>query len=547
MSRPAVGTTLLVGFVIGTVGLASWLAWEAVDAARSHRQAAEEALADYAEVAAWESSRLTLESVDRVLDNVFDDVPRYARWSDLSDLDDVDRELDDAARDEGCVCPGIHSPTALFAVRGDEPVQIRPAGALEAAEVQTLRDEIRAHSEAGADPGRHGLLVRDAAVVLYAVTRDRGGAERALYGVVMTLEALGELSAGWYRDRTLLPPAVAGDTPQDSLVRVRLTTPAGDVLVGDGDAGPSAFTARSVLPPRFGGLVVEASVLPAAADRLVIGGLPRSRLPLLLGLLALTAGVGVAGLVEVRRHQQLARLREDFVSSVSHELRTPLTQIRMLAELLEDDKLRTPEERARSMRIIRREAQRLTMLVENILQFARTRASGPLPPPASHPVDVEPVVREAVALMEATAAQDDTRIEVDIEGQPRIQGLREGLRRIVGNLLDNALKYGPAGQTVRVRVASHGHQVRVEVTDQGPGIPAAERTSIWEPYRRLPRDVEARRPGSGMGLAVVRELVDASGGSVAVEAAPGGGARFIVHLPAAAAPAEAPPSPAAVG
>jgi signal transduction histidine kinase len=113
------------------------------------------------------------------------------------------------------------------------------------------------------------------------------------------------------------------------------------------------------------------------------------------------------------------------------------------------------------------------------------------------------------------------------------------------NLLDNAAKYGPRGQTVRVGMCIRAFSARLSVADQGPGVPREERTRIWQPYRRLQRDVDAASGGSGIGLAVVRDLVEAHGGRVWVEDGDGGGARFVVELPGAtyAGPAEDEPAP----
>jgi signal transduction histidine kinase len=308
------------------------------------------------------------------------------------------------------------------------------------------------------------------------------------------------------------------------------------------------FSAADTLGVALGSLVVTAAVRPEAAGSLVIGGLPRSRLPMSLALIALTLVVGAGGLLEMRRHEQLAKLREGFVSSVSHELRTPLTQIRMLAELLEDDKLRSSGERTRAVHIIRREAQRLTQLVENILQFSRLRAA-----PGSEAlrdVDLDAAVREVVASFQPMAESAGATVKATATTGLAVQGQREGVRRILMNLLDNALKYGPPGQTVEVQAAAHNGSVRLIVQDEGPGVPEADRQRIWEPYWRLPRDVDSVRPGSGVGLAVVRSLVQQYGGEAWVEAAPRTGARFVVELPRASAgpsPDEQKPAPDAAG
>jgi signal transduction histidine kinase len=108
---------------------------------------------------------------------------------------------------------------------------------------------------------------------------------------------------------------------------------------------------------------------------------------------------------------------------------------------------------------------------------------------------------------------------------------RDALRQILLNLLDNAVKYGPAGQTISVGSEIAGDRARVWVEDQGPGIPRDERQRVWEPYVRLNREAESATGGSGIGLSVVRELVTLHGGRTRAESAPGGGARVVIELP----------------
>src|SRR3989475_3413353 len=129
------------------------------------------------------------------------------------------------------------------------------------------------------------------------------------------------------------------------------------------------------------------------AANLVIGGLPRSRLPVLLGVLALTPGLIVTALVQLQREYELARLRTDFVSGVSHELRTPLAQIRMFSETLLLGRVRSDDERERSLEIIDQEARRLTHLVENLLHFSRSERRLARLSPALAPL--APLVSEA--------------------------------------------------------------------------------------------------------------------------------------------------------
>jgi signal transduction histidine kinase len=536
LRRPApTSTTLLAGFLLATVVLACVLAARAYQAATSHRATAEAVLSDYAGIAAAEYGRVAREQLSRVFDVAFDEVPRRLRSGRMPSPVEVRRELDDAAKAIRCRCPALQRPWLVFSI------DLLDGAATFDSETDpdvtdALRSFISTHS-ASVTADRYGVSMLDPspergpAVVLHATVFD-DDAPVMLYGVVVARAALSELAEHWYTTQPLLPLAITRGERGDSLVRVDVSEPAGDAIFASHpglEAGPHA---TDTLDARLGGLAVRASIRAAAADRLVIGGVPSSRLPASLALVALTLAVGAAGLWEVRRHHQLAHLREDFISSVSHELRTPLTQIRMLSELQAEHKLRSPEERERANRVIAREARRLTQLVENILLFSRSRAT-PYAGPAARPVSVANCVDEAVEAFLPLLEPVSGSVAVNVDPDLWILGQRDVVRQILTNLLDNAVKYGPTGQTVRVAAHADDAFVRLVVEDEGPGIPEDSRSSIWEPYRRLPRDVDSHRPGSGVGLAVVRTLVEGLGGEASVEDAPGGGARFVIRLPAA--------------
>jgi len=539
-------TTLLAVFLLVMLALSCGVAFQAYDAARSHRATAEAVLRDYAGLAATEYGRIAREDLSRIFDVAFDEVPRRMRAGRMPGTQELLWELDDAARAIRCPCTALREPRLLLVgdLRDGRVLEVDDRSAQNDPSpgelVALVRDRVR-----GTPDGRYGVVVIegpevvDAApagirgLLLYAVVADELDRPTQLYGVFLDPHALTELAWDWYDERPLLPPAIAGEAASDSTVRVELVTAAGLTLFTSHREGRPEPGGADTLETRFGGLAVRASIRPEAADRLVIGGLPSSRVPFSLGLLALTLMVGVAGLWEVRRHHNLARLREDFISSVSHELRTPLTQIRMLAELQVDGKLRTPEERARANRIVARESRRLTHLVENILQFSRSRARRAAP--AAEGTVLAACVEEVVESFRPLSGADSASIEVDVPASLAVVGEREALRRILINLLDNALKYGPEGQTVRIAARPQDGMTRLTVEDEGPGVPEDSRALIWEAYRRLPRDLDSHRPGSGVGLAVVRTLVEGLGGRAWVERGTGGGARFVVELAAAAA------------
>ncbi|MFL5576883.1 MAG: sensor histidine kinase [Gemmatimonadaceae bacterium] len=260
----------------------------------------------------------------------------------------------------------------------------------------------------------------------------------------------------------------------------------------------------------------------------------------LFGALALlAAGLVVAGLraARHRREHALAQLRADFVSSVSHELRTPLTQIRMFAELLRKRALREPDESDRALRIIEKEAGRLSILVDNVLNYTRLRR-GPRRE-APRPTDVAEEVRQVIESFAPLAAERGVHVEEDVPVGLRAAVDAQALRQVLLNLLENAVKYGPRGQTVTVAARGvagergEAGRVRLWVDDEGPGIPPAERDAVWEAFYRGEWATRSAASGSGLGLAVVRRLVEHHGGTVAVEEAPGGGARMAVEVPAA--------------
>jgi signal transduction histidine kinase len=391
---------------------------------------------------------------------------------------------------------------------------------------------VRVH---GSGPGAEAML--------FTVVFDDQDRPRAAYGLMAPPTVFSTRIFQRVIDRNaLLPASVSRGAPNDSLLRV--------VVAGAGvaelyrSAPGSAAAARAVepLPGAFGWMSARVELRPEAAARLVEGGVPASPLPLLLGLLAVTAAVVAIAFLQLRRQHELARLRADFVSGVSHELRTPLTQIRMFSELLLGGRLRTDEERDRSLRLIDREARRLAYLVENVLDFSRAeRGTLDVSPEPTRVADaVEEIVDGFRPVAHARGMQ--IRTEVDEDAVARLD--RGAFRQVLLNFLENAVKYGPAGQTIVAVAARQGERVQVWVADDGPGIPAAERERIWEPYYRLDREIDRVVGGSGIGLSVVRDLVARHGGRTWMDDLHGRGARFVAEFPAARIPAEAETAPA---
>ena len=229
----------------------------------------------------------------------------------------------------------------------------------------------------------------------------------------------------------------------------------------------------------------------------------------------------------------LARQRE-FVADASHELRTPLTSILANLELLEAELEGEQQEMAASAL---RSSRRMRRLVADLLLLARADAGRES---TMAPVDLAAIAREAAA--EAGALADDHPISLDAPERVTVTGVADDLHRLAGNLVENALMHTPPGTPVTVSVRRDGPSAVLEVADRGPGVPPEMRERVFERFARAGGDGERSR-GSGLGLAIVRAVVDAHGGSVELLDAEGGGARFVVTLPAAGAQAPEPLAP----
>lgn len=539
-SRLLPGTGLLVPLLAATLLLALYLGWQALDAVRSHREAAESALLDYGRMAAWQYTGIARDRLDDVFHDLMSDVPRARRATRSGGYWGSDEWIVDEMREElaalRCECPLLHDPGIVFRIDLEtRRAQMYGGDASEAALRQLTDSLVERH----VDLYRHryalvalppGTVLEDAAAVAYGVTEEADG-RTTLFGFVTPVSAWGELFGRWFQRNSLLPPAITGETPNDSLLHVTVRSPDGAPVFESAVPYATTMAASDTMVHEFGPFIVSAAVRQDAAARLIIGGLPQSKLPLIIGLLLITLAVGGAALFQLRRERQLAHLRDDFISGVSHELRTPLAQIRMFAELQEAGKLRTEEDRARAISVIHREARRLTHLVDNILRFSRLRraiATRFL----REEIDVAAALDDLIEGFEPLARARAMHVECNVVPDIAIVANADALNQMLVNLLDNAVKYGPRGQTISIAVTREDDTAAFTVCDQGPGIPASERRRIWDAYFRLGRDRESAAPGTGIGLAVVAQLVSMHGGSVSVDDAPGGGACFTLRLPA---------------
>ena len=294
------------------------------------------------------------------------------------------------------------------------------------------------------------------------------------------------------------------------------------------------------------GMVVVPAVLSISVG-IVALALWREAFDIVFGVLVLTfAATALAGgtvaLLYLRRSSILTRLQAEFVGNVSHELKTPLAGIRLMAETLALGRAEEPAARAEVLAALQSEVSRLEGLVDRLLRWRRLEEQGITLNPA--PQAVPDLIALATGRCERVVQAHKARIDVQLAPDlPPILGDRDSLADALGNIVENAVKFGGERGPVEVVCRPDANNVVIEIRDQGPGIPAREVERIFERFYRAPVHLRSRQ-GTGLGLAIARSVVQAHGGRIEVESEPGIGTAFMVHLPAAApepAPAEAPP------
>jgi signal transduction histidine kinase len=377
--------------------------------------------------------------------------------------------------------------------------------------VAWVQDVVSASMRASPFPaGSFQTFVSRGRAVIYGVKYAPYNAPVAVYGLVTCASALAALVVNAHArgaaDSVVSLGAVVGS---DTLLGHGAETRA----LARADVAGLQLTAYPAFARPLSGIVIERDGVPSLALALM-----------LLGTIAL-ASVAVLQLVRDRR---AVRRQAELIMTISHELRTPLAQILLYSETLALDRVRGDDaKRAAAQRIVD-EARRLVDTVSNVVGLTRPERVSSF---AVTPVTpVAPVIETAITRVRALS-DARAKIAVSVLGAPRVRVGDSALLQALTNVLDNALKFGSPTQTVLVSAAREGAMVRIAVEDEGPGIPPALRERIWTRYFRANGASDAE--GAGIGLWVVRDIVEKAGGRVRADEASGGGARIVLDLPAA--------------
>ncbi len=246
-----------------------------------------------------------------------------------------------------------------------------------------------------------------------------------------------------------------------------------------------------------------------------------------------TEGAGHGAILtfhDVTERRRLDRMRRDFVANASHELRTPLTSIRGFVEALEDGAHNDPALFTRFLGKIRRQADRMTALADDLLELSWLESDSR--PPNLSEVDLSALTAAVVAsFVDAARQKGVTLTTSDADERVVVTTDAERVRRMLENLVDNAVKYTDSRGTIGVSVGSEAGGAKIAVQDDGPGIPAEHQTRIFERFYRVDKARSREAGGTGLGLAIVKHLAESVRAHVGLESEPGRGSTFTIHLP----------------
>ena len=548
---------LIVGLLSAALLVIAGLAYQAVASEQSRREAAEQATRDHTTFATWQvGSHLQTEIISAAHAAFGSGSPFFRTDGSAVSIAQFAASIEDASNSCGCLA-GVDAYLRVNPMDGTVTFVADSGSEIRAVEWgrQAILRHVRAprvphalRTEGYLRPSsihRHGVTSGGAsgiwhttlygavdtmlAVVVFATQYDGRG--RAIHAIGFVADArafIAPFVARVLANTQLLPPSVGRGKAPSTLLRAELRAPAGELLFRHASTDERTQAGVDSFPTALGGLRLRVALEPEVTRDLVQSA-DTSRLSLILAMFAIAVGLLFATLSQWRRQHEFLRTRSDFIATVSHELRTPLAQIRLRTDLLRIKKTPSAEALERSLAIIDKEARRLSYLVDNVLAFAKFERGTQRV--SRQPMLVRREIADIVEQFRPLAESAGSTVEWHVPGD--LAGLIDpgAFRQIALNLLDNAVRHGRSVQTIRMTVGADAEGIVLVVEDEGSGVPAEERARIWEPYYQISGRSTDRGGGTGLGLAVVSDLVERHGGRAWVEDGAQGGARFVVVFP----------------
>ena len=356
---------------------------------------------------------------------------------------------------------------------------------------------------------------------------DKQTGKSAIAGITFDAEYLRNQFFPQTLDEVMSRNVAEAQTDKNAVIMVRAKSDSTPIAYCTGWDGGEAEVERNmegVFPGLVLGMKLRGTTLAALGQHFM-----HTSYWTLGGLSFLLAGGIFLTYRNVSKEMALARLKSDFVSNVSHELRTPLSLIRLYAETLELGRLSSAEKHQEYYCIIRKESERLTALINNILDFSRIEAGRK--EYDFRETDMRELVCNTLESYRYQIEQHGFTFEEKIGDVPPLRVDREAMARSLVNLVNNALKYSQDRKYIGVNLYRENGCVKLEVIDHGIGIPPNEQHKIFEKFYRVGDPLVHNTKGSGLGLSLVQHIAEAHGGDVAVDSTPGAGSKFTITLP----------------
>ena len=352
--------------------------------------------------------------------------------------------------------------------------------------------------------------------------------QELVFGVKTAVKNLERLFKKIWEDKKIIPGSVTKHKAANEIMSIKVFTDSGSSVFASGKRTSERISVERKVGGEFNFLKGKMAISNPSRSNLAGAGLHGESNIILMFLFAIASALGIIAYIQFRNESKLIRMKRELISNVSHELRTPVTQIRMFSETLLKGRVRNKTEVEKSLQVIDKESKRLSRLITNILDFSATENS--ILETSPQRIQVDEQIRQVVEAFAPLADSASNKIELDLEVVSAYLD-QLAFKQILTNVLDNAVKYGPEGQQVDIRLRKHENNIVLSVADEGPGIQEEMQDKVWEPSWRQNDTPSSSTSGSGIGLSVVQQYLKQMNGSAKITNRKEQGTKFIFKFP----------------